>query len=27
VLPFCHDFIAGHSLATYADLVTVLADA
>ena len=27
VLPYCHDFIAGHSLATYADLVEVLADA
>jgi uncharacterized protein len=26
-LPYCHDFIAGHSLATYADLVEVLADA
>jgi uncharacterized protein with von Willebrand factor type A (vWA) domain len=26
-LPFCHDFVAGHSLATYADLVEVLADA
>jgi uncharacterized protein with von Willebrand factor type A (vWA) domain len=26
-LPFCHDFLAGHSLATYADLVEVLADA
>jgi uncharacterized protein with von Willebrand factor type A (vWA) domain len=27
VLPFCDDFVAGHSLATYADLVEVLADA
>jgi uncharacterized protein with von Willebrand factor type A (vWA) domain len=27
VLPYCHDFVAGHSLATYADLVEVLADA
>jgi len=26
-LPFCDDFVAGHSLATYADLVEVLADA
>jgi uncharacterized protein with von Willebrand factor type A (vWA) domain len=26
-LPYCHDFLAGHSLATYADLVEVLADA
>jgi uncharacterized protein len=26
-LPYCHDFVAGHSLATYADLVEVLADA
>jgi uncharacterized protein with von Willebrand factor type A (vWA) domain len=26
-LPFCHDFVAGHSLATYADLVEVLARA
>ncbi|HEX3929952.1 MAG TPA: VWA domain-containing protein [Nocardioides sp.] len=26
-LPFCHDFLAGHSLATFADLVEVLADA
>jgi uncharacterized protein with von Willebrand factor type A (vWA) domain len=26
-LPFCHDFVAGHSLATYADLVEVIADA
>jgi len=27
VLPFCDHFVAGHSLATYADLVEVLADA
>jgi uncharacterized protein len=27
VLPFCDEFVAGHSLATYADLVEVLADA
>jgi uncharacterized protein with von Willebrand factor type A (vWA) domain len=27
VLPFCDEFVAGHSLATYADLVRVLADA
>jgi uncharacterized protein with von Willebrand factor type A (vWA) domain len=26
-LPYCHDFVAGHSLATYADLVEVLAHA
>jgi uncharacterized protein len=26
-LPYCHDFVAGHSLATYAELVEVLADA
>jgi uncharacterized protein len=26
-LPYCHDFVAGHSLATYADLVEVIADA
>jgi uncharacterized protein with von Willebrand factor type A (vWA) domain len=26
-LPYCDDFVAGHSLATYADLVEVLADA
>ena len=26
-LPHCDDFVAGHSLATYADLVEVLADA
>jgi uncharacterized protein len=26
-LPYCHDFVAGHSLATYSDLVEVLADA
>jgi hypothetical protein len=26
-LPFCDDFVAGHSLATYAELVEVLADA
>jgi uncharacterized protein with von Willebrand factor type A (vWA) domain len=26
-LPFCDEFVAGHSLATYADLVEVLADA
>jgi uncharacterized protein with von Willebrand factor type A (vWA) domain len=27
VLPYCSDFVAGHSLATYAELVEVLADA
>jgi len=27
VLPYCHDFVAGHSLATYAELVEVIADA
>jgi uncharacterized protein with von Willebrand factor type A (vWA) domain len=27
VLPYCDDFVAGHSLATYADLVEVIADA
>jgi uncharacterized protein len=26
-LPYCDDFVAGHSLATYADLVEVIADA
>jgi hypothetical protein len=26
-LPYCHDFVAGHSLATYAELVEVIADA
>jgi uncharacterized protein with von Willebrand factor type A (vWA) domain len=26
-LPYCHDFVAGHSLATYADLVEVVAHA
>jgi hypothetical protein len=26
-LPYCHEFLAGHSLATFADLVEVLADA